>query len=424
MRIAIVNWNRRRIGGAETYVNDSIQALHQLGHQLFSLTEVDQGVAYEEIHLPQGSPAFCVAESGRACALAALGDWLPDVIYAHGIHDTKLERDLIGLAPSIFFAHTFTGTCISGQKTFKSPVVQPCTRKFGWQCLLHYYPHRCGGLNPFTMTRMYQTQKKRLENLHQYDAIVTHSSYMYEEFINNGFEPGRVHRLSERPHTNQFDFPKTKSKTATATQDLVRAPSRLLYIGRMEFLKGGEVFLDALENAQVRLSHPLRVTFAGDGGDRGRWESRARQVQSTNSQLSIEFAGWLRGDDLTQALRDSDLLVLPSLWPEPFGLVGLEAGKLGVPVAAFAAGGIPDWLLDGINGHLAPSDPPTASGLADAIVNSLQDPAHYVELRRGAVKISESLGMNTEVNAFLAVLEQVGFRPNSPGMTIIAEVGR
>ena len=67
-----------------------------------------------------------------------------------------------------------------------------------------------------------------------------------------------------------------------------------------------------------------------------------------------------------------DVVVMPSLWPEPFGLVGLEANRRGVPVVAFATGGIPEWLHDGVNGCLAPGDPPTADGLADALIRCIR----------------------------------------------------
>ena len=50
--------------------------------------------------------------------------------------------------------------------------------------------------------------------------------------------------------------------------------------------------------------------------------------------------------------------MVPSIWPEPFGQVGPEAGLYGVPAAAFAVGGTPSWLTDGVNGRLAPGDPP------------------------------------------------------------------
>src|SRR5207253_5754979 len=75
------------------------------------------------------------------------------------------------------------------------PIVQPCNRRFGWQCLVHYFPHRCGGLSPVTMFRLYGLQAKRLENLRRYDAIVTHSDFMLSELIKHGLSPQRAYNF-------------------------------------------------------------------------------------------------------------------------------------------------------------------------------------------------------------------------------------
>lgn len=428
MRIAIANWSRRRIGGSETYLNSIIPILLDLGYELSFLFEVDEPVVRDRITLLETSPAWCVADIGRKSALAALRDWSPDIIYTHGIHDTELEANIIHIAPAIFFAHTFTGTCISGQKTFKSPVATPCSRRFGWQCLLHYYPHRCGGRSPITMFKLYLSQAKRLENLRGYQAIVTHSSYMRAEYIKHDFDPDRVYNLSyyaPRLSSNSPSAPQPQrlddslaiapeSHSVELTGGALEIPSRLLFLGRMEFLKGGEIFLDALHQAQSILNRPLHVTFAGDGPDRHKWEIKAASVQAQNQQLSIEFIGWARDSQLDSVLTNCDLLIFPSLWPEPFGLAGLEAGQRGVPVAAFAVGGIPDWLFDGVNGYLAPGDPPTAAGLAQAIVKCLHNPGHYAHLRRGAMNVSQSFEMETHLNALLKVFEKFKKKPSVP----------
>ena len=81
--------------------------------------------------------------------------------------------------------------------------------------------------------------------------------------------------------------------------------------------------------------------------------------------MAIEFVGWVNAQQADVLLTDCDVLVLPSLWPEPFGLVGSEAARHGVPVVAFAVGGITEWLTDGVNGYLAPGDPPSAAASVD-----------------------------------------------------------
>ena len=105
-------------------------------------------------------------------------------------------------------------------------------------------------------------------------------------------------------------------------------------------------------------------------------------------------------------LGGCDLLVVPSVWPEPFGSVGPAAAQYGTPAAAFDVGGISQWLKDGISGHLAPARPPTAAGLARAIVRCLEDPAHYASLREGALAMSAQFTMERHLAELSSVLEQ------------------
>jgi glycosyltransferase involved in cell wall biosynthesis len=132
---------------------------------------------------------------------------------------------------------------------------------------------------------------------------------------------------------------------------------------------------------QSRLGRKLQVNFIGNGPDRSVWEHQADALK--NDSLSFRFTGWLSAEALRDELSGTHLLVMPSIWPEPFGLAGPEAGLHGVPVVAFAVGGIPEWLRDGVNGHLA-SLPSTPASLATAIVRALSNEDHYQRLCAGA----------------------------------------
>jgi hypothetical protein len=57
----------------------------------------------------------------------------------------------------------------------------------------------------------------------------------------------------------------------------------------------------------------------------------------------IEVGGWLDRARLSALYRRARALLLPSRWQEPFGIAGLEASSLGVPVAAWESGGIREW---------------------------------------------------------------------------------
>ena len=67
-----------------------------------------------------------------------------------------------------------------------------------------------------------------------------------------------------------------KARTIPSTHE--RRPWRLLFVGRMEALKGGLHLLEALPTVARALGRPVHVTMAGDGGDRQRWQERAAIV--------------------------------------------------------------------------------------------------------------------------------------------------
>ena len=192
MRLAIITSNRRVVGGVQSYLAGVIPALSDRRYEIGLWCELDGPDGREPIPLPAGSATWCVAGLGEERALASLAGWGPDLLFAHGLKNPDLERRTLEIAPAVFFAHDYYGTCVSGAKTFKFPVVIPCGRRFGWQCLLHYYPRRCGGWSPRTMWRDYRTQAERLDLLPAYEVIVTHSDHMREEFLKHGFAAHRV----------------------------------------------------------------------------------------------------------------------------------------------------------------------------------------------------------------------------------------
>jgi len=334
------------------------------------------------------------------------------------------------MAPAVFFAHGYHGTCISGGKTFKFPVVKPCTMRFGWQCLMHFYPHRCGGLNPITMWADFRRASRRLKMLRSYRAIITASVYVRSEYLRHGFAAEVVRYVPlpvdgahlgagclngtanpDREH-KQIGAERLENLAGRVSSEV--PPYRLLFAGRMELLKGGALLLEALPLMVALIGRPLRLTFVGEGPERHKWEEKAIHVRSREPRLEVIFTGWLEGAQLERVVDDSDLLIVPSLWPEPFGLVGPEAGLHSLPAAGFAVGGIPEWLFDGINGYLAPGDPPTPAGLALAVVKCLREPGLHAQLRRGALTLAQRFSMSTHMNQIMRLFESVAGYSSNP----------
>jgi glycosyltransferase involved in cell wall biosynthesis len=190
--------------------------------------------------------------------------------------------------------------------------------------------------------------------------------------------------------------------------DAVRTSSsgRIVFLGRLTKLKGVHYLLPAIPIAAQKLNMPLSLVVAGDGPER---ESLQRQARTLG--VMAEFRGWVHSSQTPDLVRQADLLAVPSLWPEPFGLVGIEAGSAGLPAVAYAVGGIPDWLVAGHSGEIAPGDPPTVEGMAAAIVRALADPAHYARLSRGAWETAKRFSLETHLSMVEDILVAVSRNP-------------
>ncbi|MFZ0676550.1 glycosyltransferase family 4 protein [Candidatus Binatus sp.] len=410
MRVAVANWHSGVVGGAESYIKGVVTALESAGIELAMLSERESAPGREKIESSAGAPTWCVSDIGEQAALAAMRAWRPDLVYVHLIESTALEARLLEVAPAVLFAHSYHGMCISGEKTFKFPDVRPCGLPFSWKCLLHFYPNRCGGLSPITMWQDYLKQSERHSMLPKYSAIATASEYLRRQLIANGVKPERVHKI---PMMLSATFAEPGNQPVASHTDDTK---RIIFVGRMGRLKGVGILLDSLPAVAAALNSKINLTFIGDGPGRTALEENARRVQARDARITIQMAGWKKPEEIRAVLAEADLLVVPSIWPEPFGLVGPEAGRLGLPAAAFDVGGISEWLVDGVNGELAPGNPPTAQGLADAIVRCVRDPTVHKRLRAGALEISQRFDTSLHVQSLIKIFRQVArpeLRPES-----------
>ncbi|MFJ5922053.1 glycosyltransferase family 4 protein [Kitasatospora sp. NPDC092948] len=169
---------------------------------------------------------------------------------------------------------------------------------------------------------------------------------------------------------------------------------RLLFVGRLEQVKGVHLLLDAFR--QVVARHPdARLTVVGDGGDRTRLEAAAADLTAAGQ---VDFRGWLAPEGVRDCLRSASVVVLPSLWPENFPTVALEALQMGRPLVAARVGGLPE-LVGPDNGLLVPAGDRAA--LADALTGLLGDRERLAALGAGSAARAERYG----VEEFLDALE-------------------
>jgi len=96
VRIAILNWSNRRIGGTGTYLSAVMPYLQRAGHEVGLWHEVNTPTDYDLIPLPPSSPVWSVTDLGLDQALAGLSSWRPQLLYSHGMLDPDVELRIDG----------------------------------------------------------------------------------------------------------------------------------------------------------------------------------------------------------------------------------------------------------------------------------------------------------------------------------------
>ncbi len=146
-----------------------------------------------------------------------------------------------------------------------------------------------------------------------------------------------------------------------------KVPGRILFVGRLEKMKGVDTLLTAFEEAigDKRLANSnIQLHIVGDG-------SQSSSLTADRSSLNrVTFLGRLDGEALFREYAEAEIFcALPR--SEALGNVFLEAQAAGCAVIATNVGGIPDIVEDGVTGILIPVD--DASAAADAMQKLLSD---------------------------------------------------
>jgi len=169
---------------------------------------------------------------------------------------------------------------------------------------------------------------------------------------------------------------------------------RLLHVGRVDRRKGISTAVEAL--AQLPPEASLTVLGRGDAG---------HQVELVRLAAELGLGERVRFDavarhELATQYRHADVLVFPTAWDEPFGLVPLEAMACGTPVAATGTGGSGEFLAHEVNCLLVPPGEPAA--LAAAVTRLASDDRLRARLMAGGLTTAASF----DVDQLASVLEE------------------
>jgi glycogen synthase len=175
----------------------------------------------------------------------------------------------------------------------------------------------------------------------------------------------------------QFDV----VRQPNALSDLIGSePLRLLYIGRLEPIKGVHTVVAAMQ----RLDSPVTLSILGAGDPDYAAALQATVVQA-RMDGRVRFLGAAPRSEVPQVLAQYDVLLFPSEWDEPFARSVLEAMAAGLAVVGTTTGGTGEILIEGETGLTFPAG--DAVQLASQIQRLVDDPGLRQRLAQSARQI-------------------------------------
>jgi glycosyltransferase involved in cell wall biosynthesis len=342
-----------RDGGVATHAMASAAALAQSGvavHVLAARVDPDDTASGVTVH---HSPQLFDSTAGAETRLAGAMEGSPSVVHLHQFEDPELLAVMRRRAPVLISVHGYTA-CTSGVHYFRPG--QECTRAHGPGCIPNLALRGCAHTrNPASLPAAYRRASHGLAAIQGADLAISYSSAVDRHLAANG--------ITRRVVIPLFTTMSAKIGSGHAGR------RRVVFAGRVIDAKGVGVLIRAARDVDAEF------VICGDGW---RTEAMRRLARRLGIAERVQFRGWLGADELATELAEASLVALPSLWPEPFGLVGIETLAAGRPVIASLTGGVGDWLADGVNGLAV--QPGEVNGLTRALNELLEDPERQAAL--------------------------------------------
>jgi glycosyltransferase involved in cell wall biosynthesis len=348
--LLITDWPAN-VGGIESYVTRVAHALQAAGHEVRLLTSsvgsAARGAA-DYVAFGTDNPAaqtfLQIANPfAVACVRAAVRDFRPEVVQVN-MFEKYLSPAIFRLlrpVPTVAFVHYYKPICPTALKLL--PDNSLCEVRAGLVC----WRSGCVGLAEWVRDRPRYALIR--SGFAEADRILTCSSWMADELRRNG--------ISAEPLPLPVPAP---------DPDFARIPAQeplFVYCGRLNREKGVDLLLRAFARV-LELRPRAKLRILGDGPRRTQLEAVAAELGIGSA---IRFEGRVSFAEVEASFCDAWALVAPSLWPEPLGLVAIEAITRGLPAIASASGGFSESIVDGVSGRLVPN------GNEQALVDSLVD---------------------------------------------------
>lgn len=375
-----------RAGGAELTVQQIAEGLAARGHEVVVVsagkrneTRLHNGVKIHEIKLVN---LYWPFDHFRGKELLKPFWHLADAY--NPVMARRVEKVLEAERPDVVQVHNVAGL---------SAAVWLAAKKRGLPLtqVLHDYYHLCVRSTMFnrgrncerqcTLCRVYRAPSRRLSRL--VDVVVGVSRHVLEAHISRGLFP------TARRQVIYNGYSLDRNVTPARLGDKVRFG----YIGRLHPTKG----LDLLIEAFLDLEAPdVELLVAGEG-EPGYVASLRRRTEGR----AVRFLGYTRREAFFPGI---DVLIVPSIWQDPFPGVCKEALAWGKPVVASRRGGIPEMVVDGETGFLF--EPGEPGALVAAMRKLLSQREAYSRLSAACLERAKEFSEERTVAAYEALMRE------------------
>ena len=315
MRLLFVHQKLGEFGGAEANIRLSAKELCDRGYQL-GLLHLESTGRNEEHWRKLFPQCFSPPQTGGSDFVhSLLKKFSPQVIYLHNVPNLEILETLLDSGvPVIRMVHDHELYCMRGYK-YDYFTRRICTRPFSpfcvFPCLASIAKNPGAGF-PLKWVS-YRAKRKEIGLNKRCDHLVVYSEYLKNELLRNGFAAERIKVVVPI---------RVRSDPTLASS--FNSRNLILFAGQLIRGKGVDVLLQALAKVKTH----FECAILGDGSHRSYCERLSRKL---GLEGRVHFKGYVLPTELGNFYHEASVFVMGSLWPEPFGMVGVEAGSLGVP---------------------------------------------------------------------------------------------
>lgn len=328
-----------RLGGIEVQVHDLAVQLRARGHEVevFTATPGPRGERHGVVEMNDGTPVHRLALR------------LPWELPVNPLAPAEIRRRLA--AGNFDVAHVHMGVV----SPFATDMARVCLRAglptaITWHCLMGLWQ---------PMFKMIGHARGWAEQGAALSAVSSATAQSVAAIIGDGADV--------RVLPNGIDTPRWTPATPPTRTRNPGTPVRIVAAMRLAARKRPKAVLEVVARARGMLppGTALEVDLLGEGPERGRLE---RYAAAHGLAGIVRLPGRVTREELRRRYWDADLYLCPALL-EAFGIAALEARTAGLPVLARTGTGVGDFVVDGVNGFLAPNDEALARSLARLVID-------------------------------------------------------